>query len=240
MWRRRKPKLIGLLLFRDEMRYLPGYFQNIAPHVDGLVALDDASTDGSSAFVASQPIVLDVITHTEDDRVDWSEGRQRRIIIEAALVHHPCWFIALDADERLERHFRTRAYRAIREAEREQIGVCAVRLRDLWDAPDTYRVDGIWGSKRIRRLFASSLDHKFDDAAKWHAKWAADARYTKPDLIIYHLRMIHRADRIARHEKFVRADPDGEWQSIGYDYFLDEDGLTLERLPRGRGYVPMG
>jgi len=237
----RRKKLIGLLLFRNEMRFLPGYFENVTPHVDGLIALDDGSSDGSGDFVRRQPILLDLITHSEDDRRDWNEGAKRRVLIEAAMSLHPCWFLALDADERVERHFRRRANREIRRADAKGVSAYALRLRELWDNPDTYRVDGIWGNKRRARLFASRPDREFDDR-KLHGRWAPRdaAPFPHVDLIIYHLRMIDRADRRARHAKYAELDPDWTWQPTGYDYFLDEEGIELEALPPGRDYVPLG
>ena len=54
--RRRAPRVLALIPFRDEMRFLPGFFQNVAPHVDGVIALDDQSSDESAAFAARQSL----------------------------------------------------------------------------------------------------------------------------------------------------------------------------------------
>ena len=42
----RRVRLLALLAARDEMEQLPAWLRNIAPHVDGIVALDDGSRDG--------------------------------------------------------------------------------------------------------------------------------------------------------------------------------------------------
>ena len=49
----------------------------------------------------------------------------------------------MDADERLELNFRSRALREIERAELEGHLAYSVVLRELWDRPDAYRVDGI-------------------------------------------------------------------------------------------------
>src|SRR4051794_27685523 len=57
--RRRAPRrrILALTAFPDEMRFLPGLFDNLAAHVDGIVALDDQSTDGSGAYARSRGVV---------------------------------------------------------------------------------------------------------------------------------------------------------------------------------------
>src|SRR4051812_26875775 len=47
MSRRRAVRMLALLAVRDEMAYLPGWLDNVAGQVDGVVALDDGSADGS-------------------------------------------------------------------------------------------------------------------------------------------------------------------------------------------------
>ena len=63
--------------------------------------------------------------------------------MEAAWRHRPDWLLGVDADERLERDFRLRAESEIREAERLANTALWVPFRELWDAPDQVRVDGI-------------------------------------------------------------------------------------------------
>jgi len=243
-WRRPVPPLrvLGLLAFHNEMRYLPGYFANVSPHVDGIVALDDRSTDGSGEFVASQPNVLELVHVSRNGRREWDEPANHRILVETAWRYRPYWLIAVDADERLERDFRKRAEREIRRAERRGYGVYQVVLRELWNSWDTYRVDGIWGQKRVARLFKARRDHLFD-RRQLHSQWAPlnsmpRGGIPEADLIIYHLRMIHDRDRRIRQARYQRLDPDCRWQAIGYSYLTDEVGLRLEKLPRGREYAP--
>ncbi len=245
VWGRRAspPRILGLLAFHNEMRYLPGYFANVSPHVDGLIALDDRSTDGSGEFVAGQPNILELLRVSTDERQQWDESANHRMLVETAWRYQPDWLIAVDADERLERDFRRRALREIRRAERRGCTAYQVVLRELWNQPDTYRADGIWGDKRVARFFEARRDHEFD-SRRLHGQWAplnCRQRGTFPDadLIIYHLRMIHPRDRRARQARYQQLDPDRRWQAIGYDYLTDENGLHLEKLPRGREYRPL-
>lgn len=247
-WRRHRPRrrrLLALLAFRDEMRYLPGYFENVVPHVDGIVALDDGSTDGSAEYAARQPAVLEVLTYPPRHPHVWDDARNHRILVEAAWRHRPDWLLGLDADERLERSFRERAEAEIDRGEREGFSAYFLHLREIWDRPDAVRVDGLWGQKRSARLFRARRDHVFHEQ-RLHCHWAPlnarlpDGGFPMADLFFYHLKMLHQADREARRDRYRSLDPDRELQAIGYDYLTDETGLVLETIPEERSYRPLG
>lgn len=236
-------RIFALLTFHNEMRYLPGFFANVSQHVDGIIALDDASTDGSGDFVRRQSKVLQFLSNPPSDPHQWDGGLNQRRLIEAALAHSPAWLIAIDADERLEIDFRLRADKELERAAREGHRAYSVRLRELWDRPDTYRADGVWDKKRHARFFEARQDHVFNDRLR-HGQWApANSRemgeFPPADLVFYHLRMIDPAERTRRYQRFCRLDPDRFWQAIGYEHLIDEKGLRCKPLPRGRGYLPL-
>lgn len=241
--RRSRPRLLALVAFRDEMRFLPGLFENLAGQVDGVVALDDQSTDGSRRFVESQPLLCELLVVEPGAQEELEDGRNHRALTEAAWEHGADWLFGIDADERVESGFRRRADTEIRRAEAAGHAALWVPFRELWDAPNLVRVDGIWGGKRKACLFQSDRGHRFDDR-RLHAIWAPwpppDGEYPEADLRLYHLRMIDPSDRHARVERYLRLDPEQRWQEIGYDYLTEEHGLELRLLERGRGYEPLG
>lgn len=239
--RRRSPRLLALLAFRDEMRFLPGWFGNVPPEVDGVVALDDGSSDGSAEFVSGQPAVVELLRRTRRDPHEWHDGDNHRRLVDAASRHGAGWLLGVDADERLESGFGARA----RSLASRRGGASAyyVHVRELWDAPDRMRVDGVWGAKRSARLFAARRGARHDERAL-HGHWApldsqVGGDFPQADLYLYHLRMIRPEDRARRRDKYLRLDPERRFQAIGYEYLTDTAGLELAPLPAGRSYRPL-
>ena len=236
----RRVRLLATTMVRNERDYVPGMLRNVGPQVDGIVALDDGSSDGTDRLLEQSPHVVELLRNPPD-RAAYDEPSGHRRLVAAALRHGADWIVSFDADERLERDFRMRAERVIRRGGTFGLAAFAVRVRELWDSPDHYRVDGIWGGKRVPRLFRATPDHRFDErplhAAKAPLQGKVFGMFPPADLVIYHLRMIRREDRDLRRERYERLDPDARWQpKVGYAYLTDERGLTLHRIPPGRRY----
>lgn len=115
-------------------------------------------------------------------------------------------------------------------------------LKELWDAPRQYRVDGIWGIKTRARFFRLPQTIAFELDRELHGQWYPDeiraqGRIALLDYHLYHLKTIRREDRILRRDFYRRLDPLKRFQPMGYDYLAEEgEGLLLEQIPPGREY----
>jgi hypothetical protein len=238
---RRRIRLLAVLAVRDEMRFLPGWFANVAPHLDGVVALDDGSTDGSREFLESRPEVVELLRGSAG-RARWDEVGNYRALIDAAVRRGAGWIVSLDADHRVEHEFRERVERVVRRGRPLGISAYTFRMRELWGASDRYRADGLWGKKLRPGLFRARADHVFDERELHASKAPEQSRilgaFAKADLEVYHLRMIEGADRAARRDRYEHLDPEARWQpDEGYAYLTDERGLQLSPIPAGREWV---
>ena len=234
--RQRRVRLFALLAVRDGMRHLPELLANLVSQVDGIVALDDGSRDGSGEFLEARPEVLELMRNSRD-RSDWDEMGNHRQLVHGALRQGAEWALCIDQDERLEREFRARAERVIARGRRLGSHAFGVRVRELWGSPDQYRADGIWGAKTKAALFRLRADHEFDPRPMHgHKAPMQEHPFRRADLLVYHLGMLDATDRQARQARYEQLDPDARWQAVGYAYLTDEAGLRLKRVPPRRGF----
>lgn len=227
---------MALLACRNEMRFLPGYLANAVPHFDGIVALDDGSTDGSADYLESRPEVIELL-RVPPTRPTWDEVGNHAKLVEAALRAGAEWAMSLDADERVEREFRERAERVIRRGRLLGRSGYSVRLRELWGSPSTYRADGVWRRKAPPRLFRLRPGVAMDRQPLHASKVPPAAGWVpRADLLVYHLRMIEPEDRLARRLRYETLDPEALYQPRGYAYLTDEQRLKLRPVPQRRGF----
>jgi glycosyltransferase involved in cell wall biosynthesis len=237
----KRTRMLALTMVRNEARFLPGMLRNVVHQVDGIIALDDGSSDGSDLMLEECPQVLQLLRN-RPDRPSYDELGGFKRLATAALDHGAEWIIVIDADERLERDFRIRAERVIRRGRR--LGLCAfqVHVRELWNTPDRYRADGIWGLKWAPRLSQALTDQKYDERPLHAAKAPLQGKvlgvfFPLGDLFLYHLRMMRRADRESRRRRYENLDPQARCQpGMGYAYLTDEAGIRLRPVPYNRGY----
>ncbi|MFT4468516.1 glycosyltransferase family A protein [Arthrobacter sulfonylureivorans] len=237
-------KVVALLPVYNDARYLPGWIDAIGRHVDDVIVLDDGSTDESLEILASSDCITEIIRINPEEKTEWNEPRNRELLVSAGQALGATWFVAYDADERPDARLWKEWQRLTEEADvAGAIGI-SQPLRELWDRPDQYRSDGIWGRKRKISIFQNiGPDHQFDPA-QWHGEWypaqfLGTDSFLMSDLNLYHLKMLRAADREQRMMRYLQLDPNREFQEAGYEYLVDEAGITLETILQGQGYVGM-
>jgi glycosyltransferase involved in cell wall biosynthesis len=236
-------KIIGLLQARNEERFIRGWLENIAPAVDGIVALDDGSTDETCKIISAHPKTLEVIRRPAG--MEWNEYINQVSLIKAGRRYGAEWFLCLDADERIEERLGRDIRSLLIQANARKVDAFSFHLRDLWNDRFNYRVDGIWANRARFRLFRNVDTHTKFDPRRLHRHWLPLEILTDIENVgvavpyaIYHLRMISLEDRIARYERYTKIDPNNRSQPQGYSHLIDENDLELVSVPLDRDFLP--
>ncbi len=234
------PKKICLVVcVYNEAARLPQYLKHIEPYVDFIVALDDGSTDDTKDILRASSKVKKIIENPSKKKIDiWDELENRSKILTSAKEMGADWVIALDPDERFEKRFLN-SLRKIVESSNQKT-VYGLRFRELWGSYDQYRSDGIWGEKKRYCLFPLNGNITYaDKEQKLHHRWYPDDLVGHEFLLdydMYHFKMVLPENRQKRKDLYKRLDPKNKYQTIGYDYLVDEKGLLLSRISEGHEY----
>lgn len=236
------PRILCVMQLHNEARYLEGCLAHLRGHVDGVVALDDGSTDGTGALLEQDSLVLDRMTLPVCHPHVWDELRNKQVLLERARDLGADWVLVCDADERFETAFLESLRHIARALPSIPPAAVVMSVKELWNSPTQYRIDGVWGTKRQARFFSLPADIRFDRNQALHGSWLPDAYVEQARMIrmfhhLYHLKSIRHEDRVRRRDLYKRLDPDRRYQSIGYDYLAEEpDTLRLESIRPGRDY----
>ncbi len=232
-------KIVCVMQVRNEATPLPGCLDHLRPYVDGFLALDDGSTDGTAAVLAGEPAMLDVISLPVREPHTWDEAGNKKALLSRAAELGADWVLCTDADERWEQRFLEQARDVAETCTREDVWWTVTWLRELWNRPDQYRCDGEWGRKRRGRYFRLP-DVRDSDEKPLHGPWEPpsirERAHRRYGFNLYHLKMIDAADRSARRDHYQRLDPENKLQEAGYAYLTDESGLKLMKIPAEKAY----
>lgn len=235
-------ELVSIIAVRNEERYLPGYLHHIRDHVDAIVALDDGSTDRTREILESEPRVASVLREDRGGPPHANETRNRyRLLAEAARLGAR-WVLCADADERFDSAFLRRARAEAAKGDSTGRPIRSVRLVNLWNSRDHYRADGRCGPRWAPRMFkvpGAFTERPFGLHRPWFPPELDGAPRARMNAYLYHLRMIERADREKRFEKFRSVDPGHAQQPAGYGHLVDEAGLKLKPVLPWRGYADL-
>lgn len=145
-------KLIASMIVSNEAdRYLDDCLTHLREFCDGIVAVDDGSTDATPVLLARANAV---VHRNETPQFYAHEGRARQKLLELTMAQHPTHILAIDADEFVEDGPRLRT---LLETNRTGNGIWQLSMEEVWAAdPDnlSIRVDGKWGPWPVPLCFA--------------------------------------------------------------------------------------
>ena len=133
-----RPRIICMMNIKNEDRWLREVLDTIAGVADGIVVLDDGSTDQTPQICREHPAVIDFY---RQENVPLDKVRDKNHILRMALAQKPDWILCLDGDEVLEESAPQRIQEAIRTSPAD-VSSFSFEFLYMWNDRRHHRTDG--------------------------------------------------------------------------------------------------
>jgi len=219
--------LVVLMHTHNEIKYIPDTLLHLDKICDGIILLDDGSTDKTYEAAGSEKLLIKI----KAEKKEFNELRNKNILLNIASFIQADWFLIVDADERIETFGRP-----ILDLIRSPQKAFCLYLVHLWDSPHAYRTDvpetspiGVPGILHRWRLFKSIGRTQIISHRKFHFKhtpFQSLRKVTLP-LVILHYGMMERTVRAFKYQHYLEVDQSDQHHL--YAYFNDRE-VNLKKV----------
>lgn len=221
-------ELFGLVPVRNGGHFLPEFLKHGEHFLDGVIALDDGSTDDTGALLARAPLVKKVIAHPRrETAAGWDDLLNRNTLLRhLESIDYRGWALFLDADELLDVD-DSRLLRGLID-ERRLDESCAYGLRVFRMVDDLLHF--YKKPLTVYRLFHFAPGQALVGARLHFQPIPAqipESRWRKTNLRIKHRNSMTEDLRLERFQKYREADADHQHQA-SYDNLLERPDIIHE------------
>jgi len=229
-WRRPQAggsvRLLGLVPVYNREDLLVQCLQALRRSVDGIIALDDGSTDETPLILRGESKVFEIITKPPKSLAQWNDANNRYLLYQAAHNYNPEWLLCVDADEILEPTFAV--YREQLMNQPSCIQGYAFPLVAIYN-------NKITGPLLVDRMYRFKPGYRFDPR-RLHCR-LMPLDITDEEIRTTNIRFFHYSaspeQKRARYEKYLIADANREFQA-SYENLL-RTNPSQPILPIGGG-----
>lgn len=212
--------LLAMLPVRNEAgRYLKAVLDQLSEYVDGIVIVDDASTDETPEICLNHPGVL-VYHRLPEPLFNSDEAALRSLLWDKTVELNPKWVMAVDADE----IFESDIIKEIPElTTQKQVDFFFFTTIHFWDNLSYYRVDGLWDPKLSKTPCLYRL-HK-DIGYHWSNRKLHCGRFpvecyqyplSLSKVPLLHLGYVKKQDQISKSQRYLSVDPEGRYCPLNH------------------------
>lgn len=220
-------QMIILIQVRNEEDNISEVLAHIGDYCDGIIVLDDGSTDNTYANINHDKLLVKV---RKNYKGYFDDLENRNILLRLASFFKSDWLMFIDADERIDSRFSDiRKY-----ASNEKIDVYRLHLVDVWDMPKTYRTDMLDRPKNgiaIRtRMFRSKGNLQINANREIHfipVPYLRNVGLAK--ILLLHYGNYNKDIRERKFNLYTSQDLDCKKLGHSYDYLKDSNA-KLKRI----------
>ena len=153
-------KVVALLPFKNEEKFLPSYLCTVKPVVDQIIAINDGSTDSGPEILTNAGCT--VVDNDEKVSAGWAELGIRNRLLQLGRDSGGTHFVCLDADEAFTTPFVAKApvvYSKMRPGDK-----VVMQWLAMWKSVDHYRDDhSVWSNNYKDFVFCDDGKIKYPD-----------------------------------------------------------------------------
>lgn len=226
--------LLLLVQSYNESERICGFLRNASPLFDGIILLDDGSTDGTYSLADDDKLLMKV----QKRRDCFNDLQNRNILMDLSSFVDFELAVFLDVDEAFDGRFcDLRQYLGDKETD-----AYFVPYIHLWDSENAYNADypGSAGGICLRYKMMRNIGHAriYSDRGKLHFHQVPTIGRSgiADDLLIKHYGLLSESQRNAKYD-FYKAE-DTEKSQSSYEHFKasprlkDINSITVEELKK--------
>lgn len=214
-----KPFLAMLPVRNEAGRYLSIVLKHLSALVEGIVVLDDGSTDETPRLCREHHRVVR-FHRLEESQFEKNEATLRKLLWEMTVELNPSWILALDADEIFENRIIKDLPSLISQ---DRYHLIQFPVYHFWGSFCQYRVDGLWNPlfSKIACLYRynKNLDYHWSNR-KLHCGRFPEEAYLRPNYVspvrLLHLGYVNRKDHPLKYGRYSSLDPEGKFCSSSH------------------------
>lgn len=235
--------IIAILRIKNEERWIKKCLDAASEIVSGFVILDDGSTDSTTSICKKFSNVLELY---EQSDLPFDEVRDKNMLLKIALKYNPDLILSLDGDEIIQPNAKNILFEEINVIYPDA-PVFEFQSLFVWDKPNQYRFDGVYGNiwyKRLLRLKNQPLNISYEPTG-----YPGNAHSTRlpsncigwnnpvrSKIKILHYGYYDEELRKTKYDFYTKLDPnninfDGYRHIIGGGKFSGPSGISLNLIP---------
>lgn len=218
-------------------RYLSEVLAHLQTYVDGLIVLDDGSTDGTDRICMKQPKLI--AFKKRNSSGFWSnEAEVRGELWSMVESVGPEWVLMIDADEIFEDGIREFIPRVLKQ---ERFHAVRFPIYHFWGDRFHIRVDKWWDPRRNYEILL--FRYHADQVYHWTQRELHCGRYPI-EVLFYpsrfsHIRLYHYGwatpdDIKTKYLQYINRDAQGEWCPVEHYRSMTDTSPTLLHWNDGR------
>lgn len=203
-------KIIALVQTFNEIKNINSLLNHLDNYCDGIILLDDGSTDGTFEAAKHDKLIIKV----KKIRSVFNDLENRNILLNLVSFFNHQWAFFIDADERFDPRF-DKIYEV---AANREIDVIAFQLINLWDSEEEYRTD-IPDSNQLSKNGILARWRMFRNIGRCQIISSHNLHFptvpyfknpAKASLLLKHYGIIEKELRIKKHDFYLSQDENFE------------------------------